>query len=105
MSTLRFREMEPIAKVLEALFGSALAHPACSPVAGTCSKKADALLSSGPPLLPFLLSSTLTVFLLGDIQPFTVLGRSPPYNPDKLGPWNDSLSLLGPTLSFFLFFP
>ncbi|KAB0400197.1 hypothetical protein E2I00_009484, partial [Balaenoptera physalus] len=36
--------------------------------------KADALPSSGPPLPPFLPSSTLTVFPVGDIQPFTMAG-------------------------------
>ena len=77
--------MEPIAKVLEAVSGSAVTHPVAALACGCdLQHKADALPNSGPPLPPFLPSSTLTVFPMGDIQPFTMVGTSPPRNPGKL---------------------
>lgn len=59
----RFRETEAIAKVLESVTGSALTHPAPG-----LQHESDALPNSGPLLLPFLLDSTLVVFLRGDIS-------------------------------------
>lgn len=79
-----FTEIEPIAKVLEAISGSALSHPAPALACGCDLQcKPDALPSSGPQFLLFLLCSTLTV-LRGDIQPSPVLGSSPLCNPGKL---------------------
>lgn len=82
---LRFREIEPIAKVLEAVTGLALSHPAPALACGyDLRHKTDAVSNSGSQPLLFLLCSTLTVLLWGDIQPFTVLGTSPLCNPGKL---------------------
>lgn len=78
MRKLKFTEIEPIAKVLETISGSALSHPALALACGCDlqSKPDDALPSFGPQFLLFLLCSTLTV-LRGDIQPSPVLGSSP----------------------------
>lgn len=57
--------------------------PCCSPGCDL-QHKADTLPDSGPPLPPFLPSATLTVFPVGDIDPFTLVGTSPPRNPGKL---------------------
>lgn len=59
-------------------------HPPCCSPGCDLQHKADALPNSGPPLPPFLPSATLTVFPVGDIHPFILVGTGPPHNPGKL---------------------
>jgi len=93
-----FREIEAIAEFLKSVTGSALTQPAPALLCGcNLQHESDALPSSGPPLLPFMLDSTLVVFLRGDIQLFTVLGASHPCNPGKI-----SASGMMPGLSWVL---